>query len=676
MNQRYLSLSSQAFFAGFLFVLFLFPLSTQAQTEECGTVVTAADLAYWQQFEEDFARWKRGDLDARMPDVVPMLITVITRSDGSGGLTRAQLEAAVQTVNDRYAPVNIFFEMCEPQYIASNSLYDYESRTEEDLLMALARDNVMNVFIANSVRAGTSSVCGYTYLPGPGADAVFLNAGCAMNGSTFSHEIGHYLNLYHTHGTTNNGTTDELVNGSNCVSAGDRICDTPADPNLSGEVNGSCNYTGSAKDANGDAFQPNPRNIMSYAPSACRNLFTQGQYDRMRFAFENSRPELFVTPDTTCGELDPSFCLTVTSRNDYGPGSLRAAIRCANEQAGPDTIRFNLSTANLDIEGSFPSLVDDSTVIEGMNLQLGREMNLDARDIDDNTRSLFDLVGRNIEIKDINIDRFLRSSGVGISVGAFEIGPSAEDFLIENVTVSRSLNGVQLVGGYGKIKDCFFEDIRFGIRYDGAITAVEMVGTSILCARNGGVGYQNGDPNSVQNHPDAPQLTSLTTAGMEGTATPNARVEIFENRDGECVGFPCAGFLIGTTTADAQGVWRLESPTRILRSYTATATTFSGDKAYTSDFATCKAQLEAVDFWFYPVPVVGQNLNLELKGTPEPIILSFYNAIGQRAYVHEIDMEDAYILEQIPVGDQLSAGVYVLRMEKGETVYTQKIVIQ
>jgi Pregnancy-associated plasma protein-A len=41
------------------------------------------------------------------------------------------------------------------------------------------------------------------------------------------HEFGHYFGLYHTAET---GFGNEKVDGSNCRSAGDKICDTPADP--------------------------------------------------------------------------------------------------------------------------------------------------------------------------------------------------------------------------------------------------------------------------------------------------------------------------------------------------------------------------------------------------------------------------------------------------------------
>ncbi len=64
-----------------------------------------------------------------------------------------------------------------------------------------------------------------------------MNNSSAEDGATIAHEMGHYFGLLHTHETAN-GT--ELVNGTNCGTAGDLLCDTPADGfHTFGDVNGS-----------------------------------------------------------------------------------------------------------------------------------------------------------------------------------------------------------------------------------------------------------------------------------------------------------------------------------------------------------------------------------------------------------------------------------------------------
>ncbi|MDR3287337.1 MAG: zinc-dependent metalloprotease [Prevotellaceae bacterium] len=100
-----------------------------------------------------------------------------------------------------------------------------------------------------------------------------------------THEFGHCLGLYHTHsgsGCFDDANCSESINGSNCLTCGDLVCDTPADPCLAGNVNSSCNYIG------GGGYNPNTNNIMSYAPPACLTNLTNGQIARMHTMIENS----------------------------------------------------------------------------------------------------------------------------------------------------------------------------------------------------------------------------------------------------------------------------------------------------------------------------------------------------------------------------------------------------
>lgn len=82
--------------------------------------------------------------------------------------------------------------------------------------------------------------------------------------------MGHVLNLFHTHHGTyiyERGANDcaELVNGSNSITCGDFITDTPADPYLGFNVDPvTFTWNSSGIDANGDAYHPDVRLIMSY----------------------------------------------------------------------------------------------------------------------------------------------------------------------------------------------------------------------------------------------------------------------------------------------------------------------------------------------------------------------------------------------------------------------------
>ena len=107
--------------------------------------------------------------------------------------------------------------------------------------------------------------------------------------STTPHELGHCLNLYHTHHGTyyesgsDTGQCPELPNGSNGNACGDYVSDTPADPRLfttgtNQNVTINCIYTGDSY------YNPDTNNILSYSFKTCRTHFSNGQGQRMRDA--------------------------------------------------------------------------------------------------------------------------------------------------------------------------------------------------------------------------------------------------------------------------------------------------------------------------------------------------------------------------------------------------------
>ena len=95
------------------------------------------------------------------------------------------------------------------------------------------------------------------------------------------HEMGHCLNLYHTHETAKFG--QELVDGSNCETAGDLVCDTPADPNLYlwWDDMAGCVFPSGSVTVDGVTYFPDTKNTMSYTKPECMEHFTDGQVSRL-----------------------------------------------------------------------------------------------------------------------------------------------------------------------------------------------------------------------------------------------------------------------------------------------------------------------------------------------------------------------------------------------------------
>ena len=221
--------------------------------------------------------------------IVPVHIHLLRESNGNSALTLQDIQTELDSVNYYYANAGlIFIECIAAEMIDEDTMYDYESSTDQALLLTNHfTPNVLNLYFANTVALNFTPVCGYAWFPG-GPDACFIAGNCATNGSTLAHEIGHYMGLMHTHG----GSPDELVDGSNCSTEGDLICDTPADPSLSGLVDTACMYTGTAMDANSMMYQTDVSNIMSYSRKVCRTTFTPLQYGVINYTYWNDRTYL------------------------------------------------------------------------------------------------------------------------------------------------------------------------------------------------------------------------------------------------------------------------------------------------------------------------------------------------------------------------------------------------
>ncbi len=277
-----------------LIFLSLALVATKAVGQVCGTEITPEQEIFMRNISVNY---NNSSLRTKAVLVqIPIQFNYIVRDDGTGGLNSSQTEAVLNRLNSYYINSDIQFYMYdEVNIIRSDEYFNFNASFEGAIAVPNDKSRVINIYFFNSLVSGGTPLCGYTRFP-PSSDRVFVAYNCVTNGTTLEHEIGHYFTLYHTHGKTNTGTTDELVNGANCTTAGDDLCDTPADPNLTGKVS-NCIYTGNDRDANGETYSPQVANIMAYSPDACQNLFTSGQYLRIRNGFENGRNYLIYKTD-------------------------------------------------------------------------------------------------------------------------------------------------------------------------------------------------------------------------------------------------------------------------------------------------------------------------------------------------------------------------------------------
>lgn len=266
----------------------------------CGTELTPEVITLTQRMIADGtwdnARLRGLNQRGTVTQYVKLSIHIVRYSNGSGGIPESRVATAISDLNAHAAATNlVFFQYGDTIYFDSDQYANCSGSEANALRQIDSVDGSVNIwFVPDFVYCGLSS------FPASSVQGIVMDNDCtatSSNHSTFSHEVGHYFHLFHTHETF---FGEECVNGSNCATAGDFFCDTPADPNVSGLVSTSCVYTGTASD---DCiislpYDPDVDNMMSYSLKWCRVIFTPEQLSMFLWSAENERTDHLVSAST------------------------------------------------------------------------------------------------------------------------------------------------------------------------------------------------------------------------------------------------------------------------------------------------------------------------------------------------------------------------------------------
>lgn len=259
----------------------------QQPASPCGT----------KQLSESQMRWLRDYQQRQTPyslnsrggqfEYLPLHFHVVGTNNGSGYYTVSEIFRLLCDLNEQYTPLGIqFYLHDEPTYINNSSYYDHDWAAGAQMMQNYNIDGVINLYMVSSP-AGN---CGYY---SPWNDALSVANSCAGdNSTTLAHELGHYFSMPHTfsgwedyfepNGVQNgepSNNQQERANGSNCNSAGDGFCDTPADY-LSYRWN--CPYNRDFTDPLGLLINPDGQNYMSYSNDGCQRYFSAEQIEAIR----------------------------------------------------------------------------------------------------------------------------------------------------------------------------------------------------------------------------------------------------------------------------------------------------------------------------------------------------------------------------------------------------------
>ena len=274
-------------------------LSAQASPLPCGLqhehaqAIKARMLAQRERIgSADLQRQRQN----RSITYIPVTLHLVGTTDGGSLPNFGSSLGMICRLNADFADQDIQFYWQPPvRYLLNSAAY----RLDDDWPYFTNKvANTLNVYV-NSNSSPDLGVAGYY---DPGYDYVYMNAAYANTVSnTITHEVGHFFTLPHTfYGweginattmPTSNAPLD-LGNGhgppeyvtrtgsnTNCLTAADGFCDTPADY-LSFRIR--CPFNSSAvRDPDGQAIIPDAQNFMSYFYDECVNRFSQEQKDAM-----------------------------------------------------------------------------------------------------------------------------------------------------------------------------------------------------------------------------------------------------------------------------------------------------------------------------------------------------------------------------------------------------------
>lgn len=217
-------------------------------------------------------------------------VYIVNNELGEQVVTEKDINNEMAVINSAFWKIGLGFNVGKMVNIPE---YVYGKKTSNDqideITVKYSASDRINLYLLDRVYHNNIFYYGFTYYPNEkDKNYIFLSKDL-LEGNYLITLMGHYFGLLSTHDTISG---KEKVNEDNCLSAGDLICDTYADPGLFENVTDSCIYENPKRDPEGEYYIPTVANYMSESLDKCKCQFTTDQYKRMSFYLINYRKYL------------------------------------------------------------------------------------------------------------------------------------------------------------------------------------------------------------------------------------------------------------------------------------------------------------------------------------------------------------------------------------------------